>query len=215
MPDIYLRMVGPNEPIGWGPPLKESKIMKLNLGCGNNIYPKEKGWVNVDIDLHEGVDTLWDLECFPWPWEDNSVHEIFMSHILEHLGQTTEIYLRVIKELYRVSQHNTLMRIFVPHPRHNHFIGDPTHVRAITPDGFELLSKKNCAEWKKIKAANTPLADYLDVDFEVVKTTVRLDPYWDAKLKNKEINETELEFCIRTYNNVVRQYDIELRVIKE
>jgi len=56
--------------------------MRLNLGCG---YFKEEGWVNVDAFENCNPDEVWDLNKFPYPWEDNSIDEITMRHILEHI----------------------------------------------------------------------------------------------------------------------------------
>jgi predicted SAM-dependent methyltransferase len=105
--------------------------MRLNLGCGNR---KLQGWRNVDKVPDCSPDELVDLEQLPWPWPDNSVDEIFLSHVLEHLGQATDVYLGIIKELYRVCRDGATITIIVPHPRHDHFLTDPTHVRAVTAE---------------------------------------------------------------------------------
>jgi len=78
------------------------------------------GYVNVD--KFGNPDILLNLETFPWPWDDNSVQEIILSHVLEHLGRTTEIYLDIIKELYRVCAAGAYIYIVTPHPRHDTFI---------------------------------------------------------------------------------------------
>ena len=111
--------------------------LKLNLGCGSK---KLDGYLNVD--KFGEPDMVFDLETFPWPWEDSSVSKILLSHVLEHLGQDTDIYLNIIKELYRVCKNNAEILVIVPHPRHDTFMTDPTHVRPITVDGLIMFSKK-------------------------------------------------------------------------
>ncbi len=95
--------------------------MRLNPGCGNN---KIEGYLNVDSQESCAPDQVVDLETFPWPFGDNSVDEIIMSHVLEHLGETMEIYLSIITELYRICQPDAEINITVLHPRHDDFVTD-------------------------------------------------------------------------------------------
>ena len=120
--------------------------MKLNLGCGSKILD---GYTNVDKYDYFKADLVHDLETFPYPFKDNSVEEIIISHVLEHIGQSPEIFLKIIKEFYRVCRHNSLIKIIVPHPRHDDFLSDPTHVRPITILGLQLFDKELNLEWKK------------------------------------------------------------------
>lgn len=113
--------------------------MKYNMGCGLN---KIHGYVNVDKFPHSSPDLLHDLEVCPWPIDSNSASHILFNHSLEHMGQDADTFLNIIKEIYRISQPDTLIQINVPHPRHNDFINDPTHVRIITPDLLNLFSLK-------------------------------------------------------------------------
>ncbi len=70
--------------------------MKLNLGFGNKIYD---GYVNVNkFDLYN-VDIQHDLEKFPYPFDDNSVEEIILSHVPEHIGQDPNIFIKNIKRI--------------------------------------------------------------------------------------------------------------------
>ena len=93
--------------------------------------------------------------------------EIAATHVLEHLGQQTDVFLGVIKELHRLLVQGGKIEIKVPHFRGDGFWGDPTHVRPITPTIMGLFSKKNCRMFAERGWPNTPLADYLDVDLEV------------------------------------------------
>ena len=117
--------------------------MRLNLGCGFN---KSTGYVNVDSSKLCAPDVLHNLEQTPWPWEDSSVDEIVMRHVLEHLGATTDVYFSVLREMYRVCRPDARITIVVPHPRHDDFLHDATHVRAVTLEGLSMFSRKNCEE---------------------------------------------------------------------
>src|SRR5688572_28319543 len=158
--------------------------LKLNLGSGQR--PRD-GYVNVD--KFGSPDVIWDLEQFPWPWEDDSVSEVLMQHVLEHLGASAGVYFAIVKELYRVCRHGAVVHIIVPHPRHDDFLGDPTHVRPITPEGWMLFSVAKNHYWKENGFANSPLALYLDVDFEVGNINMGLDEAWLARLRRGEIKE--------------------------
>jgi predicted SAM-dependent methyltransferase len=77
--------------------------MRINLGCG---YRKREGYHNVDKFPGCAPDEVVDLECFPWPGPNDSVDEVMMTHVLEHLGATPEAYFGVFRELYRVCRHD-------------------------------------------------------------------------------------------------------------
>lgn len=186
-----------------------SATLKLNLGCGSKRLP---GFINVD--KFGDPELRWDLEIFPWPWESNSVSEVHLTHVLEHLGATTDSYLGIIKELYRICQPNALLQIVVPHPRHDDFINDPTHVRAITPANLALFSKHWNRIWIENDASNTPLGVYLDVDLEITNVVNALDEPWASKHQNRLISDAELMQASMQFNNVIKEMKIEVRVKK-
>ncbi|MEE2746797.1 MAG: hypothetical protein VX617_07945 [Pseudomonadota bacterium] len=186
-------------------------MIKLNLGCGNNQLD---GYLNVDNQPNFQPDLVVDLEHIPWPFESNSVSEVVISHVLEHLGETTEIYLGIIKELYRVCANAAKVFISVPHPRHDEFLIDPTHIRPILPDQFYMFSKKSNREWTSMGLANSQFADYLEVDFDVVNTKWIPADKWLAKLKSGEVNSEDLVELATHQFNIIKQIDIELVVIK-
>lgn len=177
--------------------------MKLNLGCGLNHL---EGYTNIDREKRANPDRAMDLEAFPWDLPDDSVEEVVLNHVLEHLGRDPEVFIGIFKELYRVCRGGALVRIAVPDPRHNNFFGDPTHVRPVTPQTLTLFSKKNCASWAKSKSANTPLAVYADVDFDIREVKRLVDP--------KFLKRANLEDLCNAWNNVVVEWKITLEVIK-
>ena len=185
--------------------------MKLNLGCG---FSRRDGWLNVDKAAACNPDRVVDLEQTPWPFDDDCADEVLLSHVLEHLGAEPEVFFAIVKELYRVCRPGAEVRIHVPHPRHDDFINDPTHVRPITPDLLCLFSKRQNRIWQENRASNTQLALYLDVDFEVKKASSVLEPRYAEALSRGQLTEVQLDEMAKSYNNVIREYAIVLQAVK-
>ena len=183
--------------------------IKLNLGCGER---KIQGYINVD--KFGSPDIKHDLESFPWPWKNNSVSEIQLIHVLEHLGADVDIYFEIFKEMYRICSNEAKITIVVPHFRHEFFHDDPTHVRVVTPMGLSLFSKKLNKKWIEKGGANSPLGLYLNVDFELKETIITPSEDWFRLHpdKNNDLNLLQQESKI--YNNLIEQYEMRLEVIK-
>jgi hypothetical protein len=175
------------------------------MGCGHN---KRSGYVNVDLATACAPDIVCDLESLPWPWPDNSVDEVVFNHSLEHLGQNSGTFLGIIKELYRICRNNAKVEINVPHPRHDNFLDDPTHVRAISPALLSLFDRDLNDEWKRVGVANTPLAHYLDVDFRIVSTLVVLSEPYSKQYEDKVLSDMEINVMIRERNNIASEHRI-------
>jgi SAM-dependent methyltransferase len=187
-------------------------MIRLNLGCGQN---KQAGYINIDKFAACDPDLVWDLDLCPWPFETSSVTEIMMTHVLEHLGPTTESFLAIIKELYRVCAPGGTIHITVPHPRSDSFISDPTHVRPILPSMMTLFSKDMVREWAELNIANTPLATYIDVDFAFGDMKMTLMPHWSEQMESGKLNRAGINHAIQSYNNVVSEMSFTLTAIKQ
>lgn len=108
-----------------------------------------------------------DIAKEHWPWPDNSVDTVLAWHILEHI-ETSDGFFHVVSEAYRVLKPGGELNIIVPHPRHDVFLNDPTHVRAVTPDGMLTFSRRH-AEMLAAEGVKgvTSYAPYLGVDFDL------------------------------------------------
>lgn len=184
-------------------------MLKLNLGCGARRFD---GFVNVD--KHGDPDVSHDLEQFPWPWEDSSVDEVRLIHVLEHLGRDPEVFIGIMKELYRVCAPGAQVMIVVPHPRHDNFLGDPTHVRPVTMQVMSLFDKAACENWQRNGFANTPLAIYHGVDFRVANHQLVPDEPYCTFIQEKRMTVEELEIAARSSNNVIAEIHMVLEVRK-
>jgi SAM-dependent methyltransferase len=95
--------------------------MKINLGSGGKPLD---GYINVDVNRNAPkVDIVWDLDTYPWPFEDGTIDEVFMDQCLEHLTDHN----RAMKEIYRILKKGGIARISVPHFTWQFAFHDPTH----------------------------------------------------------------------------------------
>lgn len=122
--------------------------MKLNLGAGHDIKP---GFINVDLTQGIGIDKVVDLNKYPLPWDNNSIEEIYASHIIEHLDNPYNFML----EVYRILKPGGIFTAKMP--IYNWGI---CHKRGIHSKGyFFALTNKNRLE-------NYQALNYFDVIYE-------------------------------------------------
>jgi hypothetical protein len=185
--------------------------MKLNLGCGSQ---RLEGWVNVDAAATLAPDQVVDLDCTPWPWPDNAAEEILLSHVLEHLGPTPREFLAIMTELWRISAPGGRITVIVPHPRHDSFLNDPTHVRPITPEGLLLFDQRKNQDWAEQGVGNTPLGLILGIDLAIVELEHFLDAPWLSRAQSGELSHAELIEAEKRHNNVIVQTRVVLEARK-
>lgn len=181
--------------------------MKFNMGCGVN---RREGYLNVDAAAACEPDEVWDLEQTPWPWPDSCAEEVQFIHSLEHMGGDPKVFLALMSELYRILAPGGEAIIHVPHPRHDNFLNDPTHVRAITPAVLALFDREQNDQWIAAGGANTPLAHYTGVDFRITETrTVLAEPY-ASQMKAGAITAAEVGAFLAQRNNVAVEFRIRM-----
>jgi predicted SAM-dependent methyltransferase len=184
---------------------------KFNMGCGHN---KLDGFINVDAASACKPDVVCNLETVPWPFESSIADQIIFNHSLEHMGQTPKIFLGMMQELYRMSKNGAKIIIHVPHPRHDNFLNDPTHVRPITAAILMLFDKELNDKWQKDGSANSPLAHYLDVNFKLTRNEYVLAEPYQTLRANNQLREDEIEKMAKELNNIISENRFELIVIK-
>lgn len=181
--------------------------MKINIGAGDT---KEDDYITIDYDSNSNPDYNLDLEKDRLPFDDNTVEVVKAHHILEHLG---EGYFHCLQELYRVCKHGAIIDIRVPHPRHDSFIADPTHRRPITVMGLQLFSKKLNKLFREQKYASSRLADYFNVNFEVLN--FRYIPDENCIHSLSDLTEEQIQQYADQHNNIISEIHVQLIVIKD
>ena len=158
----------------------------------------------MDSQQAASPDVVLDIGRDVFPWPDNSIGAVQAWHIFEHLSPAP--FFHCLRQIYRVCVPGAKLGVIVPHPRHDVFLNDPTHVHAITPDGMLLFSKKHAT---KLRAEGvegvTSYADYIGVDFDLQEpVNLVMDP------RAGEVTDEML----RTQNNLVVEYRMVLKVVK-
>lgn len=192
-------------------PNEDRVTKRLNLGCG---FKQFSDFVNVDKSSMVKPDQVVDLNVFPWPWKDGEFDHIVAKDILEHLGDTSEDFIKVIKEMYRITHNGGIWEIQIPHWRCDIAIDDPTHKRLLTVNTFNLFNKRYLFEKAQAKESDSMLAFDEDIDIEVCDTNFEYTEPWAAKIRNKEISADELNYALNFYNNVALSVKLLIQVHK-
>jgi hypothetical protein len=180
-------------------PDEDKVYKKLNLGCG---FKKFDGFINVDMSEKVKPDQVVNLNQLPWPWKDNEFDHIVAKDILEHLGKTNEDFIKIIKEMYRVSCHGAIWEIQVPHWRCDIALDDPYHKRAITLAMMKLFSKKYLIEKVKSGDSESLVAFEQDVDIEICDYNFELTKPWKDLTQSGKVKQEELDYALNHFNNV-------------
>ncbi len=127
----------------------------LNLGCGKTRIPNSVG---VDYSQIPGfTDVVHDLDTIPYPFDSNSVDEIHMYHVLEHLSSP----IKKLEELHRILKKGGMLYMRMPHFSSMGAFTDITHVR---PFGFYSF---DCFE------PNHYQHFYTKAEFEIVERRIK------------------------------------------
>jgi SAM-dependent methyltransferase len=110
----------------------------LDLGCGRNKTANAIGVDNVSL---ETVDVVADLRVLPLPFAANTVDEIVLSHVIEHL--TLNEINALFDETYRILRADGIMSISVPHAMTVAFNTDPTHKSRFTFETFYYFTPQH------------------------------------------------------------------------
>ncbi len=186
------------------------KRAKINLGCGSK---NDVALVNFDLFQESGADIVFDIQENNWPIETNSVTYARMHHVLEHIGGDLKY---LFQELYRVCCDGAEIDIRVPHPRHDWFLTDPTHVRPLLPESFLYFDREQCLKWFFSGDSKTPLALYWDIDFKVktVNVSVENNEVF-GKVSTAFGADKSLPALVPFINNVISEIHIIMHVSKK
>ncbi len=106
----------------------------LDLGCGRN---KVAVAVGVDRNPASQADLLCDLDSVPFPFRADSFDEIYMHHVIEHLGDVVAVK----AEIWRIARDGARVFIATPHFSSVHSYTDPGHRQRLARGSFDQVRK--------------------------------------------------------------------------
>ena len=192
-------------------PNQDKVVKRINLGSGlDNL----DGFLNVDISSFNQPDSVVDLNVTPWPWKDNEFSHVMAKNVLNYLGDTTDDFIRIIKELYRVSDHGAIWEVEIPHWRCDIALDDVKAKRVLTLGSFMMFNQKVMYHRLENNMTNSIMCYEEDIDLEMCDVQFEYLDHWNSKLKNGEITDEELNVALNTHNNVALSVKMLMQVKK-
>lgn len=171
------------------------KLVKVDLACGDQRHP---GFIGVDISPKVKPDVVHDLSLRPWPFEDDSVDEVYCSHFIEHVDDLCEF----MNELWRIMKPGGIAKFVAPYYTSVRAWQDPTHKRAISEPMFFYFDR----EWRK---QNKLLHYPIDTNFKVEGFSHVTTDEFAGK------SQDAVQYAVAHYWNVVADIHVLLRKPKD
>ena len=162
-------------------------MSELLLGCGSNWSKKvssdgDWSWKNlttVDINPNHKPDIIWNIECIPLPFEDNSFDEIHAYEVWEHTGQQGDyrFFFDQFSDYWRILKPGGYICGSCPLPNNVWSYGDPGHKRQISRETFHFLNQENYTN----EIGKTTMSDYrfcYKADFKMVASADFGNSWW-------------------------------------
>lgn len=135
---------------------------KLNLGCFERTF---EDYINLDVKkFNDRIDVVWDLNDFPYPFEDNIFIEVEARAILDHLkSESSE---KCLNEIHRICKNGAIVKIETSFG--TNYLRSIDHYRGFTFGTFKRMIytqgngdtkerwTSNTKQWKIIKMDATP-----------------------------------------------------------
>ena len=128
------------------------------------------------------------------------------EHVLEHLPG--DAFFHFLQELYRVLKPGGTVKVLLPHPRHDVFLNDPTHCRAVMPGTLLMFSRGQLADLRAKGVQITDLGERYGVDFRM---DLQLGYTFDASV---DVSAPDLEWQAKHLSNVVQEWSTTLTAVK-
>jgi predicted SAM-dependent methyltransferase len=108
-------------------------LIKINLGCGNDI---KEGYINTDRVQLKGVDEVFDLND-DFPFKDDYADEVIALGVIEHVNDIHHF----MGECFRILKKSGKLIIVAPHFSSVNSYTDPDHKRHLAINSLDFYVK--------------------------------------------------------------------------
>ncbi len=105
------------------------------LSLGSGFDERNEDTITLDIAPETNPDVVWNLNEFPYPFEDDSFDQILMYDVIEHIDNIID----VMNECYRIMKKGGLFHITTPHFSSANSYTDPTHQHHLGYYSFDFF----------------------------------------------------------------------------
>ncbi len=138
--------------------------MKI-LSIGSGKTETRPNVTKLDISPDTGADVIWDLNHYPYPFEQGVFAEIECLDVIEHVENIP----KVMQECHRILQKGGLMKITTPHYSSPNSYIDPTHRYHLSLFSFDCFSDQHKYSY------------YSGARFQIVKRQLTFEGPWIRK----------------------------------
>jgi SAM-dependent methyltransferase len=163
--------------------------VRIDLGCG---AAKRPGFIGLDNYPGEQVDHVLDLTVDRFPFDDDSVDEVFSAHFLEHIEEPNHVF----AEIGRVCRDGAHIEFWTPYAWTNEaFLYG--HLHGITEE-----------MWSHLAVSHRDLyAAMLRGHWLLHRIVFVIDP---SIIDDLAAHHVDLDFAVRYYKGVVLEFGVEM-----
>lgn len=109
----------------------------LSVGCGSR--QSESGVIRLDISPEVNPDVVWNLNSFPYPFDESSFSIIECFDVIEHLNNIP----KVLEYFHKILHPDGVLKITTPHFSCANSYIDPTHKWHLSYFSFDYFSNSH------------------------------------------------------------------------
>jgi SAM-dependent methyltransferase len=155
--------------------LATTQPVLIDLGCGPYKRP---GSIGIDHLPLEGVDYVADIEQGLGFLPDNSVDEIYSSHLLEHINN----FEALMRDIHRALKPGGKKIVVVPHHSNPYYYSDYTHKRFFGLYTFDYMGERDPRYTRNVPRW------YVDFKFKILERQLRFASPFPIRHRIKQVH---------------------------